>query len=184
MVVSASRRFQQDGYAATGWRRVVAEADAPWGSQAHYFPGGKEELAAEALDDAGRRYRDLLHGLLEAHDPVDALRVWSRLAADVLVASEYADGCPIATVVLETAHRSPTLASAGDAALGSWRTEWEQALVRSGYDADVGTELATLIIAAIEGALILARAANSVGPIEQVARRLIAVLEATPVSAR
>lgn len=46
------RILRRQGYAAAGWRQVVAESETPWGSQAHHFPGGKTQLATEALQHA------------------------------------------------------------------------------------------------------------------------------------
>ncbi|HEY4854618.1 MAG TPA: TetR/AcrR family transcriptional regulator, partial [Streptosporangiaceae bacterium] len=56
MVCSAARLLRRQGYAATGWRQVVADSATPWGSQAHHFPGGKEQLAAEAITLSGASY--------------------------------------------------------------------------------------------------------------------------------
>lgn len=53
MVFSAAQLIRRDGVTATGLRDVVAHADAPRGSLAHYFPGGKEQLVNEAVDWAG-----------------------------------------------------------------------------------------------------------------------------------
>src|SRR6266702_119544 len=96
MIRATARLMRRQGYAATGWRQVVADSATPWGSQFHHFPGGKEQLAAEAVAS------------------------WVELAAAELEASGWADGCPVATVALETAHTSAVLAGACRAALGSW----------------------------------------------------------------
>ena len=64
MVRSAARLFRRQGYAATGWRQVIADGDAPWGSQAHHFPGGKEQLARDALAIAATDYESLLRTAL------------------------------------------------------------------------------------------------------------------------
>jgi len=84
MVGTAARLFRRQGYCATGWRQVVAESGAPWGSQAHYFPQGKEQLAAEAVELAGARYEALLReGLNDSH-PADFIEAWAALAASEL----------------------------------------------------------------------------------------------------
>jgi TetR/AcrR family transcriptional regulator, lmrAB and yxaGH operons repressor len=113
--VSASMRRQ--GYAATGWRQVVAESGAPWGSQAHHFPGGKQQLAAEAVAIAGSAYERMLRAALESSHPADAVLAWADLAARQLEASGWVDGCPVATVALEEAATSDTIAAACTEAL-------------------------------------------------------------------
>lgn len=178
MIRAAATLFQRDGYAATGWRRVVVESGAPWGSQSHHFPDGKEQLGEEALNFAGSKYRDALVAFLDGRSPTQAIETWAHVSSRELERSGYASGCPIATVVLETAHSSPRLATAAHDALSSWRTAWADALRGSDPEASDVEDLAALIVASIEGALILARAANDPGPVEAVARALSALLAA------
>ena len=49
MIETGVRLFQRGGYYATTWRGLVEEAGAHWGSINHHFPGGKQELAIEAI---------------------------------------------------------------------------------------------------------------------------------------
>lgn len=178
MVAAAARCLQRDGYAATSWRRVVVEADAPWGSQAHHFPHGKEQLVGEALDLSGGRFHALLSALLAEHDPATALETWGDLAAQTLDASSYADGCPIATTMLEQAHHSTALAQRGDAVFNSWSREWAAALGNHGLDEASAQRTATLILAGMEGGLLLARTARDGAPLRSVAQSLADVVRA------
>jgi TetR/AcrR family transcriptional repressor of lmrAB and yxaGH operons len=172
MVRTAAGLLRRQGYAATGWRQVVAESGAPWGSQAHHFPGGKEQLAAEAVRLSGTAYQRLLAGALEHDHPAEAVRAWSRVAAHQLEASEWADGCPVATVALETAHTSPVLDAACDGALTSWRDTFIDAMTRRGVRKTEARSLATLVLAAIEGALLLSRVRHDGEPLRTVGREL------------
>ena len=178
MVRSAARLLRRQGYAATGWRQVVADSATPWGSQAHHFPGGKEQLASEALALAGARYEQLLRSALADRHPAEAVLAWADLAAAALEASGWADGCPVATVALETAHTSPALAEVCDVALTSWRVALTEAITARGVDDQSGARLATLVLASIEGALLLARAGRSPEPLQIVGQELSIVLRA------
>ena len=178
MIRAAARLMRRQGYAATGWRQVVADSATPWGSQFHHFPGGKEQLAAEAIALAGHRYEQLLRAALHASHPADAVASWVELAAAELEASSWADGCPVATVTLETAHTSAVLAGACQAALGSWHAAITEALTAPGIaDADA-VRLASLVLAGIEGGLLLARAYRSPEPLRAVGDELTAILHA------
>ena len=176
MVSAAGRLLRRQGYAATGWHQVVREAEAPWGSQSHHFPRGKEQLAAEALARAGARYRDLLAGALDGVHPADMVVGWSELAAAQLSQSGWADGCPVATVTLEQAHESEVLAGACHAALGSWVDTIAAAIEARGMTADRSRSLAMLVVAGIEGALLLARAARDPEPLLRTGAELSSVL--------
>src|SRR4051794_28489646 len=103
---TAAQLLRRQGYAATTWRQVVAESGTPWGSQAHFFPDGKQQLVVAAVGAAGRSYERLLRAALADGHPAEAIRLWTQVAADQLEASGWADGCPVATVALETAHVS------------------------------------------------------------------------------
>jgi TetR/AcrR family transcriptional regulator, lmrAB and yxaGH operons repressor len=178
MIRAAARLMRRQGYAATGWRQVVADSATPWGSQFHHFPGGKEQLAAEAVALAGRRYEQLLRAALHASHPAGAVASWVELAAAELEASGWADGCPVATVTLETAHASAVLAGACQAALGSWHAAITEAITARGIPGADALRLATLILAGIEGGLLLARAYRSAEPLRAVGDELTAILQA------
>ncbi len=176
MVEAAARLLRRQGYAATGWRQVVAEGDAPWGSQAHHFPGGKEQLAAEALALEGERIRSEIAAALAGAHPADMVRAWATFAAGVLEGSDFAEGCPIATTALETAHESDALAQACHAAFTSWQHEFEAAMRSRRVRPAEAKALATLLVASTEGALLLARAARDTTPLHTVAKQLSALL--------
>lgn len=176
MIAAAGRLLRRQGYAATGWRQVVAEGDAPWGSQSHHFPGGKEQLAAEALALEGERIRGAIAAALADAHPADMVLGWAAFAARVLEESSWSEGCPIATTALETAHESDVLAKACHAAFASWQREFEGAMrLRGSTDGDARA-LATLVVASTEGALLLARSARDIAPLRAVADQLASVL--------
>ena len=176
MIRTTARLMRRQGYAATGWRQVVADSGTPWGSQFHHFPGGKQQLAAEAVALAGHRYEQLLRAALHGSHPAEAVASWVKLAAAELEASSWADGCPIATIALETAHTSAVLGQACQAALGSWRTALTDAITARGIAGADAHRLATLVLAGIEGGLLLARAYRSSEPLQAVGDELAAVL--------
>ena len=177
MVRTAATLFQRQGYAATGWRQVVAESETPWGSQSHHFPGGKEELAVAAVSAAGGDYERLVRSAFGAGHPGDAIAMWVELAGQVLEAAGWADGCPIATVTLERAHESDAIADACASAYSSWREAIGVGLVNAGLEPDRAERLATVVLASIEGGLLLARAERSTAPLRIVGEELAARFE-------
>src|ERR1700704_2934259 len=53
IVDASAELFRRQGYAATGVKQIVTEAQAPFGSLYHFFPGGKQGLGAEAIRTSG-----------------------------------------------------------------------------------------------------------------------------------
>jgi hypothetical protein len=102
-----------------------------------------------------------LQRLTAAAHPADAVLRWTEQAAADLEASGYATGCPIATVVLETAHTSDVLAEAGSTAFAAWRDALAAGMVRHGATEAEARALAVVVLAGVEGGLLLARAART-----------------------
>lgn len=83
-------------------KQIVEAARAPFGSLYHFFPGGKEQLGAEAIRTSGAVYELLIPAVFDqAPDSVSGTREFFALAATHLTETDYADACPIATVALE-----------------------------------------------------------------------------------
>lgn len=167
---TAATLFRTQGYHATGLNQVLAEGGAPKGSLYFHFPGGKEQLAVESVAlSAGA-----VHASMRAVTDLDgALAVF----AEHLVASDFRDGCPIATVALDAAADSEPIREACATAYVSWRDLIVEFLVRQGIAAERAPGLATTVLAAVEGALLLARTQRDVAPLRQVAADLRVLIE-------
>ena len=68
LIDAGAELFSRQGYAATGVKQIVEAARAPFGSVYHHFPGGKEQLTAEAVTWEVARYFIVLVGELEGID--------------------------------------------------------------------------------------------------------------------
>jgi len=177
MIDTAARLLQAQGYHGTGLGQVLAEARAPKGSLYFHFPGGKEELAAEALRRSAESWREAVLAVVHAApSPLDAIRAVCELLATHLEASEFRDGCPIATVALEAAPTSQPLHEACAEAYRTWEGVIEERLRGEGMPAARAERIATLVLAAIEGALVLSKAARSATPLRKVGTELPALL--------
>src|SRR5260370_270332 len=111
--------FRRNGYTGTGVKQVAAAAGAQLGSLYHFFPGGKEQLAEEAIRTAGPLYGDLVYAILDPYQDLEtAITDAFALAAQDLAASDYADACPIATIALEVASTNDHLRQATAAVPG------------------------------------------------------------------
>jgi TetR/AcrR family transcriptional repressor of lmrAB and yxaGH operons len=171
MVVTTAKLLRRQGYHATGLNQIVAESAAPKGSIYFHFPGGKEQLAAEAIG-AAAAYLDKAMLSCERATALESLDTYAAQAADVLERSNYADGCPIATVVLEASVASEALGKACAEAVELLLGRVAGWLERDGFTPVAARERAQLVYAALEGSLVFAKAFRSVEPIEALRRQL------------
>jgi TetR/AcrR family transcriptional repressor of lmrAB and yxaGH operons len=179
IIKTAATLFRRQGYAATGINEIVAVSGAPKGSLYHYFPRGKEQIGEEAVRHAGAFVAETLDRLAHDHNTAASLLVaYGGMLAGWMIQSDFREGCPITTVLLETAADSAPLALAGQAAFNSWRKVFENALLRDGLEPDRASRLAALGIAALEGAMIQARVERSGSPITDAASELARLFSA------
>jgi TetR/AcrR family transcriptional repressor of lmrAB and yxaGH operons len=179
LVAAAVRLFRRQGYASTGLQQILLESGAPKGSLYHYFPAGKEAVGEAAVELAGRLVAETLEALAAEHaDPGAFVEAWFSQYADWMAASDYGSGCPIATTLLETAPRSRPITAAGLLAVERWAGIVARVLARTGMPPDRARDHARRAIAALEGALILARIEQSREPLEGMGRWLAGVLAA------
>jgi len=172
LVRTAMRLFREQGYASTGLQQILSESGAPKGSLYHYFPGGKESLGEAAVDLAGGLIAEML-GELAAKYPRDArafVQAYCKTMAAWMRESGFQSGCPIATTLLETVPQSPTMTRAGVEVLETWEDVIASVFVGSGLPKRQAREKAQFLIAAMEGALILARVRKSARPILAIAQ--------------
>ena len=166
-ILDATGQLLRDhGYAGTGLKAISTSAAAPFGSLYHHFPLGKEQLAAAALRHAAAGYAERVTAVLAAagDDPVEAMRVAFRRAAETLAATDYADACPIATVALEVASSNEELRGVAAEIFEGWLTGLDAYFVAAGVDPGTVRSLSTLFLAALEGGFLLSRTARDTGP--------------------
>ncbi len=162
IVDASAELLRRQGYAATGVKQIVTEAQAPFGSLYHFFPGGKEQLAAEAIRVSGAIYEQLIGAVFDpAPDAPSAVRAFFAGAAEHVRQTDYADACPIATVALEVSSTSEPMREACAEVFESWIAACVVRLVASGLSESRSRELAVAMFAALEGAFVLARAVRS-----------------------
>jgi AcrR family transcriptional regulator len=173
MLQATADLLQKQGYHGTGLAQILEASGAPRGSLYFHFPGGKEELACAALAESGAAWRALLQQAIDAAaDPRAAVTTVCRVLADQLERSSFQNGCPIATVALEAAADSDAVQATCAEQYRIWQHLIEQRLGALGLPERAAEDLATLMLAAIEGAMLLARVQRSREPLERVGRVL------------
>lgn len=179
IVAGAADMISRRGLSATSIREMAKHAKAPLGSTYHYFPEGKQQLATEAVRFTGEWVARSLRKELEA-GPAAGLRAFLALWRKIVVESDFHAGCPVLAVAIEeppAGEMPPALAAAADVF-----EQWEELLAASlrehGADAGQATQLATLIVAAVEGTVAMCRAKRSTEPLDRTAEQLQALIAA------
>ena len=175
--------LQRQGYHGTGLNELLERSGAPRGSLYHYFPGGKEQIGAEAIARAGDQVAAAVAHLMRAKPTAaDAVQALAGLLAAGLEASDFERGCPVATTALEVTPRSEPIRAAVQASFESWLAPLRERLEAAGFDRHQAARRADLAIATLEGALVLARARQDADVLRDAGRQLRALLEAPDVA--
>jgi len=177
MVASAALLIRERGAHPTAIADVLEHSGAPRGSAYHYFPGGRTQLLCEAVDYAA----DYVAAKMErASSGADMLDGMIRFYRKHLIETDYRAGCPVLAVAVEAGepdNTSPVIDRAA-AAFDRWNGLIAQRLVADGTPVKRAKDLAVLTTAALEGAIVLARAARDIAPLDVVHRQLRGLLQA------
>lgn len=178
LVTASAGLFRRQGYAATGVKEIVTAAEAPFGSMYHHFPGGKEELGAEAIRSAGAVYGLLAEVILDpAPDLVTGVREFYRLAGVNLQETGWADACPIATVALEVSSTSEPLRQACADVFEGWLQAAIPRFIKHGIAPGRARELAIALVCQLEGAFVLCRAMRTTEALDVAGELMAGVVE-------
>lgn len=173
---AARQLFFQQGYGATGIAQILKESQANSGSLYHFFPT-KEDLLVAVLE----QYKAMLqtHVIGPAYERVDdpIERVFMVLDGyrRLLEATHYALGCPIGNLALEISNSHPLARRYVVENFENWRLAIreliEDASGRLPPDTDPDA-LSKLVLAAMEGAVMLARAYQNFDAFDGVVQQL------------
>jgi TetR/AcrR family transcriptional regulator, lmrAB and yxaGH operons repressor len=184
-VAAAARLFRRHGYHGAPLLDILAAGGAPRGSLYFHFPSGKEEIGVAALTASGE---GIAAGIAASARRAANLAEFLKLTFDGMAGnlrrSGFQDGCPIATVALETAGQSEALRKAANRAFQSWEKELAKGLARFGFKPKQAKGAATVILAQLEGALLLARTSKSLQPLRRAEQALKAMMLRPAINVR
>jgi TetR/AcrR family transcriptional regulator, lmrAB and yxaGH operons repressor len=160
--------MQRHGVAGTGIAEILVTSGVTRRSIYLNFPGGKAELVAAATRFAGDEMSATLRSYMEQDDPIGAFtRMWS----DGLVSTDFEGGCPIVAAA-SSRDESPEGASTAADVFAEWAELLAARFRTDGMKRADAQSLSTMVVASVEGAVIVSRAARSTKPLEQVSHHL------------
>ena len=175
---AAKQLFQQRGYYAVGTAEILEQAQAPKGSMYHHFPEGKEQIAIEAVE---KHRAELIARLTsldgEGFTAAETLRLLAKEMASWLKKSEWLEGTMLVSTAVGSVPHLPKLHAAIKASFNEWREHISQLLMKEGWSKAQAFSLAQTIIAATDGAMIIARVDQDERIVIKVAEDLVRLIE-------
>jgi AcrR family transcriptional regulator len=185
ILTSAAALFQRQGLNGTSMKEIIDGAESTPGSLYHFFPGGKDELAAEVIRTSGAGYLELFEMVTAvAVNSAEAMSMLFEGAAATLERSDFVDACPIFTVAHEVASADDVLRVACQSVFESWTAKATAMFEVDGLARRQAEELATTVVASLGGAFILARTAKNADLMRATGRNVTALVKQTVGTSR
>lgn len=183
---SAAELIYKRGVNGTSVDDVLAASKAGKSQFYHYFTS-KDDLVREVLGFRLEGHR-IAGDRLDAIASPEDLNAWLDSIAEDYRRGVYEDGCPIGNLAAEMAGQSESLRSDLQAVFSDWeerlagciRRLVSQGHFRPGTEA---TAVATMLVSAIEGALLLAKTDRKITPLESTVKQLQIFLRGLNVGA-
>lgn len=147
--------FRTYGFEGTSLARITERTGLGKGSIYHFFPGGKEEMAAAVLAEIDNWFRrNVFEPLRCSDDPAEGIALMFRE-----VRAYFAEGRKVCLVGLfALGNERDRFSTQVNGYFGEWADALRQALIRTGLDDDAAVELAEETLVVIQGGLVLSRA--------------------------
>ncbi|MGO4445746.1 TetR/AcrR family transcriptional regulator [Mycobacterium sp. 2YAF39] len=166
ILTAAVELMRHKGYAEVGMKDIAQASGAPIGSLYHHFRGGKVQIAREALVSAGAAYALLIPSIVGAYDDLgEAIEGVFVQAAEDMATTGFANMCPVASVAAEVADTVEVLRETTAAVFSSWIDGGAAYFAARGLVQSQAREVTLALIAALEGAFVLARTLRDAEPL-------------------
>jgi AcrR family transcriptional regulator len=176
----AADLLARDGFNGMGLKALSEATGLPYGSIYHHFPGGKEEIAATAILSNAAVVGRLLAANLADGLTDDAIRRMFAFMAERLEASDWSSGCVVGTPAADDPSAAPAVRDAVAGGFALIVDPIAATLTRDGATPADARALALTLVAAYEGATLLARSHRSREPLDTAAEAMIRLVALSP----
>ncbi|MGW4632156.1 TetR/AcrR family transcriptional regulator [Nocardia sp. NPDC004415] len=183
LVQSAIDLVRRYGVAGTGVTRLLDHSGISRRTVYLNFPGGKSELITEATRVAGCAMTGVIETFGRRSDPEASIASFTEAWKKVVESSDFLAGCPIVAAALGRSE-APDAADAAGAAFDDWEQALAARLRAEQVAPETALSLATTVIAAIEGAVVMSLAQRSAEPLDRTGRHLAELIRAHVPSQR
>lgn len=168
LVRAATSAVMRRGVHGSGLGDICERAGVTKGVFTHHFPHGKQQLVSEVVDRTRTELTSVLHGSRHQSAP-ERVRGLFTTYADRLRRNDTELGCPVAAAVVDVSAQWPQVRDATRAAFAEWSEE-------------LGGGVGELVVAALEGAILQARAQGDASVVDRIGDTLADLLATTGVS--
>jgi TetR/AcrR family transcriptional regulator, lmrAB and yxaGH operons repressor len=176
IVAALGEVFREHGFEGASLSLISERTGLGKGSLYHFFPGGKDEMAAAVLDDIAQWFEVNLFTPLEASpDPHAGIRCMFQTVDEYFLSGRRT--CLIGAFALDDVRDRFSIAIHDY--FTAWRNALADALHRAGKDRAEASELAEAVIVGIQGALVGARAFQESALFQRTLKRLQDMLRLT-----
>ncbi|MCV7135905.1 TetR/AcrR family transcriptional regulator [Mycobacterium hodleri] len=184
ILTATAELMRVKGFGAVAMKDVVAASGAPIGSLYHHFPGGKTQIAREALVAAGAAYGLLIPTLMAPHDDLgEGVEAVFMQAATDMAETGFANMCPVGSVAAEVADTVEELREATAAVFTDWVDGGTAYFASRGLGTTAAREVTVAIVTALEGAFLVARTLRDTEPLTTTGRVLARGYVGVPLAA-
>ncbi|WP_404316228.1 TetR/AcrR family transcriptional regulator [Prescottella equi] len=178
LLASTVATVQEVGVHAAGLTDLLKRADASRNSLYQHFPEGKAQLVETATRIVSRIVHSHLSVMADALTGAPSIEQWlDELFAfwrEPLESSEYRKGSFMLAAALD--ELDPTVQGAAGQAFTEWTSRLTDGFVSAGLEPTTARPVAGLLLSAIEGAIVQARALKSSAPFDDARDQMTALL--------
>ena len=181
IVAAAAPIFNQHGFEGSSLNDLMEATGLRKGGIYRHF-SSKEELAAEAFDYTWHAvWKARMHNVDEKPTGIEKLK--QLIANFVSIRSPVAGGCPVLNTAVDTDDGNPILRARAADALKFWLNRLQRIVARAAQDGELKAtvdpvNVATFIVASLEGALMISRLQGSDKALRRIEQQLYRYLDA------
>jgi TetR/AcrR family transcriptional regulator, lmrAB and yxaGH operons repressor len=176
---AASELMEKQGYHATGLNEIIQKSGAPKGSLYYYFPEGKEQIASEAILQAGKIVSERFHERTAGEtSPAQAIRDFLYMIAQRMEETNFYTGSTMTMIAMETASTSKKINAACREGYRLLIEAFKEKLLAGGMEESKAGDMAEMIVAAVEGGIILSRTYQDANHLRRIADHIFQMLGA------
>lgn len=180
LITEMMRLVHEKGFGATSISDVAQAAGVTKGAVYHHF-STKDHLGLAAVEHAGAGFARFVDGALKGPTALAALDNFFNAALDTHRRRGFVSGCPFGNLALEMADSAPHYRKTLTRVFDAWVSRIQDVITEAQQAGEIrndlsANQLARLIVAGLEGGIMMSRLTKDEGPMKDCIESLRAML--------